>query len=105
VARRRPAINYGSTRLLDVDQLSWEPVAGQDQLTTVLVQGVNFQIPLDLQDRHKQLAREVERMRLRHPNLTELLIGLLGQGTDTPDDVAAMVRRKRASERRMDYHA
>jgi hypothetical protein len=73
---RRPAADYASTRL------------------------VNFRIPVDLHDRYKRLVCEVEQthQRLRHPSLTEVLIGLLEEGPDTVDDVAAVIRRKRASE-------
>jgi hypothetical protein len=76
VARRRPSRDYASTRL------------------------VNFRIPVDLHDRYKRLVREVEEthQRLRHPSLTEVLIGLLEEGPDTADEVAAVLRRKRASE-------
>ena len=75
-ARRRPSSDYASTRL------------------------VNFRIPVDLHDRYKRLVREVEltHERLRHPSLTEVLIGLLEEGPDTADEVAAVLRRKRASE-------
>jgi len=76
VERRRPSRDYASTRL------------------------VNFRIPVDLHDRYKRLVREVEQkhLRLRHPSLTELMIGLLEEGPDTADEVAAVIRRKRASE-------
>jgi hypothetical protein len=76
VARRRPSTDYASTRL------------------------VNFRIPVDLHDRYKQLVREVEQthLRLRHPSLTEVLIGLLEEGPGTADEIAAVIRRKRASE-------
>ena len=76
VARRRPSTDYASTRL------------------------VNFRIPVDLHDRYKRLVREVEQthQRLRHPSLTEVLIGLLEEGPDTADEIAAVLRRKRASE-------
>jgi hypothetical protein len=76
VARRRPSRDYASTRL------------------------VNFRIPVDLHDRYKRLVREVEQthLRLRHPSLTEVLIGLLEEGPDTADEVAGVLRRKRASE-------
>jgi len=75
-ARRRPSRDYASTRL------------------------VNFRIPVDLHDRYKRLVREVEErhLRLRHPSLTEMLIGLLEEGPDTADELAAVIRRKRASE-------
>jgi hypothetical protein len=74
--RRRPSTDYASTRL------------------------VNFRIPVDLHDRYKRLVRDVEQkhLRLRHPSLTELLIGLLEEGPDTANEVAAVIRRKRASE-------
>ncbi len=74
--RRRPSRDYASTRL------------------------VNFRIPVDLHDRYKRLVREVEQthLRLRHPSLTEVLIGLLEEGPDTVDRIAALIRRKRASE-------
>ena len=76
MARRRPSTDYASTRL------------------------VNFRIPVDLHDRYKRLVREVEQTHqcLRHPSLTEVLIGLLEEGPDTPDEIAAVIRRKRASE-------
>ena len=76
VVCRRPSTDYASTRL------------------------VNFRIPVDLHDRYKQLVREVEQthLRLRHPSLTEVLIGLLEEGPDTADEIAAVIRRKRASE-------
>ena len=82
-ARRRPSRDYGSTRL------------------------VNFRIPVDLHDRYKRLVREVEQrhQRLRHPSLTEVLIGLLEEGPDTADEVAAVLRRKRASEHGQDDEA
>jgi hypothetical protein len=83
VARRRPSRDYASTRL------------------------VNFRIPVDLHDRYKRLVREVEQthQRLRHPSLTEVLIGLLEEGPDTADEVAAGLRRKRASEHGQEDHA
>jgi len=73
---RRAATDYGSTRL------------------------VNFRIPVDLHDRYKRLVRDVEdrHPRLRHPSLTEVLIGLLEEGPDSPDQIAAVIRRKRAAE-------
>ena len=73
---RRPAADYASTRL------------------------VNFRIPVDLHDRYKRLVRDVEQthQRLRHPSLTEVLIGLIEEGPDTPEEIAAVIRRKRASE-------
>jgi hypothetical protein len=82
-ARRRPSRDYASTRL------------------------VNFRIPVDLHDRYKRLVREVEQthLRLRHPSLTEVLIGLLEEGPDTPEEIAAVIRRKRASEHRQEDDA
>ena len=76
VASRRPSRDYASTRL------------------------VNFRIPVDLHDRYKRLVRDVEQthLRLRHPSLTEVLIGLLEEGPDTADEIAAVIRRKRAAE-------
>jgi hypothetical protein len=73
---RRPATDYASTRL------------------------VNFRLPVDLHDRYKQLVRDTEdrHPRLRHPSLTELLIALLEEGPQTADEVAELIRRKRASE-------
>jgi hypothetical protein len=73
---RRPAADYASTRL------------------------VNFRIPVDLQERFRGLLREVEvrHPRLRRPNLTELVIALLEEGPQTADEVAELIRRKRADE-------
>jgi hypothetical protein len=73
---RRPAADYATTRL------------------------VNFRLPADLHDRYKQLVREAEERhpRLRHPSLTELIIALLEEGPATPDEVAELIRRKRAAE-------
>jgi hypothetical protein len=73
---RRPAADYGSTRL------------------------VNFRIPVDLHDRYRQLVRDAEHEhpRLRRPSLTELVIALLEEGPATPDEVAELIRRKRAAE-------
>jgi hypothetical protein len=79
-ASRRPSRDYASTRL------------------------VNFRIPVDLHDRYKRLLLEVEltHLRLRHPSLTEVLIGMLEEGPDTAADIAAVIRRKRASEHGQD---
>jgi hypothetical protein len=76
VAERRPASDYAMTRL------------------------VNFRLPADLHDRFKQLVREAEQRhpRLRHPSLTELIIGLLEEGPQTAEEVAEVIRRKRAGE-------
>lgn len=73
---RRPAADYATTRL------------------------VNFRIPVDLHDRYRQLVREAEQQhpRLRHPSLTELVIALLEEGPGTADEVADLIRRKRAAE-------
>jgi hypothetical protein len=73
---RRPAADYATTRL------------------------VNFRLPADLHDRYKQLVREAEERhpRLRHPSLTELIIALLEEGPATADEVAELIRRKRAAE-------
>ena len=73
---RRPAADYASTRL------------------------VNFRIPVDLHDRFRGLVREVElnQQRLRRPSLTELMIALLEEGPQTADEVAELIRRKRAAE-------
>jgi hypothetical protein len=73
---RRPAADYGSTRL------------------------VNFRIPVDLHDRYRDLVRDAEQRhpRLRRPSLTELVIALLEEGPATADEVAEVIRRKRAAE-------
>lgn len=73
---RRPAADYGTTRL------------------------VNFRIPVDLHDRFRDLVRETEarHRKLRKPSLTELVIALLEEGPQTADEVAEMIRRKRAAE-------
>ena len=73
---RRPAADYSATRL------------------------VNFRLPADLHDRFKQLVRDAEEdhPRLRRPSLTELVIALLEEGPTTPDEVAELIRRKRAAE-------
>lgn len=73
---RHPATDYGTTRL------------------------VNFRVPVDLHDRYKALVRDAELRypRLRRPSLTELVIALLEEGPETADEVADMIRRKRAAE-------
>ena len=73
---RRPAADYTTTRL------------------------VNFRLPVDLHDRYRQLVRDAEQEhpRLRHPSLTELVISLLEEGPETADEVAELIRRKRAAE-------
>ena len=74
-----------------------EHARAQDYAATRLV---NFRIPVDLHDRFKRILRDVEdkHPRLRKPNLTELLIGLLEEGPQTADGVAGVIRRKRAAE-------
>lgn len=76
VIERRPAADYASTRL------------------------VNFRIPVDLHDRFRGLVREAEidHPRLRRPSLTELVIALSEEGPQTADEVAELIRRKRAAE-------
>jgi hypothetical protein len=76
VIERRPAADYASTRL------------------------VNFRIPVDLHDRFRSLVRqaEIDHPRLRRPSLTELVIALLEEGPQTADEVAELIRRKRAAE-------
>jgi hypothetical protein len=61
---------------------------------------VNFRLPVDLHDRYRRLVQEVEREhpRLRRPSLTEVIVALLEEGPDDVDGVAAVIRRKRASE-------
>jgi len=73
---RRPAADYATTRL------------------------VNFRIPVDLHDRYRQLVRDAEQQhpRLRHASLTELVIAMLEEGPGTADEVADLIRRKRAAE-------
>jgi hypothetical protein len=73
---RRPSANYGATRL------------------------VNFRLPVDLHDRYRRLVADVEQShpRLRRPSLTDVLIGLLEEGPETVDEVADVIRRKRAGE-------
>ena len=73
---RWPAADYSATRL------------------------ANFRIPVALLDRYRQLVREAEDRdpRLRRPSVTEVVIGLLQEGPTTPDEVAGLIRRKRAAE-------
>ncbi|MGO9751007.1 MAG: hypothetical protein ACLP8S_13295 [Solirubrobacteraceae bacterium] len=61
---------------------------------------MNLRLPVDLHDRFKQLVREAEarHSRLRHPSLTELVIALLEEGPGDADEVAELIRRKRAAE-------
>jgi hypothetical protein len=73
---RRPSADYGATRL------------------------VNFRLPVDLHDRYRRLVAEVEQAhpRLRRPSLTEVLIGLFEEGPETVEEIAEVIRRKRAGE-------
>jgi hypothetical protein len=73
---RWPATDYSATRL------------------------ANFRIPVALLDRYRQLVREAEDRdpRLRRPSVTEVVIGLLQEGPATPEEVAELIRRKRAAE-------
>ncbi len=73
---RWPAADYSATRL------------------------ANFRIPVALLDRYRQLVREAEERdpRLRRPSVTEVVIGLLQEGPTTPDEIAGLIRRKRAAE-------
>jgi hypothetical protein len=68
-----------------------------DYATTNLV---NFRIPVDLHRRFQQLVRDADARHpgLRRPSLTEFLIALLEEGPQTADEVAEMIRRKRAAE-------
>ena len=69
----------------------------EDYGTTRLV---NFRLPVELHDRYKRLVRDVEEQcpKLRHPSLTEVVIALLSEGPSMPEDVAELIRRKRAAE-------
>ena len=60
----------------------------------------NFRIPVALLDRYRHLVREAEDRdpRLRRPSVTEVVIGLLQEGPATPEEVAELIRRKRAAE-------
>lgn len=73
---RRPAADYAATRL------------------------ANFRLPVDLHDRFKDLVREAERRhpRVRHLSLTEVIVALLEEGPGTPEEIAELIRRKRADE-------
>jgi hypothetical protein len=64
----------------------------------------NFRIPIVLLDRYRQLVREAEDRdpRLRRPSVTEVVIGLLSEGPTMPDEVAELIRRKRAAEHGLD---
>jgi hypothetical protein len=74
--RQWPATDYAATRL------------------------ANFRIPVALLDRYRHLVREAEDRdpRLRRPSVTEVVIGLLQEGPATPEEVAELIRRKRAAE-------
>jgi hypothetical protein len=71
--------------------------AAEDYSATRLA---NFRLPVDLHDRFRRLVAEVEQQhpRLRRPSLTEVIIALLEEGPSTPDEVAELIRRKRAAE-------
>jgi hypothetical protein len=79
-ARRRPAADYASTRL------------------------VNFRIPVDLHDRYRQLIRDAEQQhpRLRRPSLTELVIALLEEGPETPGHTGKATPGEGRQDRRED---
>ncbi len=64
----------------------------------------NFRIPVALLDRYRQLVREAEDRdpRLRRLSVTEVVIGLLQEGPSTPEEIAAVIRRKRAAEHGLD---
>jgi hypothetical protein len=71
--------------------------ASEDYSATRLA---NFRLPVDLHDRFRRLVAEVEQRhpRLRRPSLTEVIIALLEEGPTTPEEVAELIRRKRAAE-------
>jgi hypothetical protein len=60
----------------------------------------NFRLPIDLHARYGRLLTEAQEQhpRLRKMSLTEVVIALLAEGPQTPDEVAELVRRKRADE-------
>jgi len=91
-APTRPA---GAAALSPADGPSRAPAA--DYANTRMV---NFRLPVELHDRFRAMLREVEQQhpRLRRPSFTELMIGLLEEGPQTVDEVAAVIRRKRADE-------
>ncbi len=64
----------------------------------------NFRIPVALLDRYRQLVRDAEDgdPRLRRLSVTEVVIGLLQEGPGTPEEIAAVIRRKRAAEHGLD---
>ena len=90
-----PIRSNGRPRVARVTEIERAPAA--DYTSTRLV---NFRIPVDLHDRFRGLVREVEidHPRLRRPSLTELVIALLEEGPQTADEVAELIRRKRAAE-------
>ena len=69
----------------------------EDYATTHLT---NFRLPVDLHARYGRLLTEAQEQhpRLRKMSLTEVVIALLAEGPQTPDEVAELVRRKRADE-------
>jgi hypothetical protein len=77
-----------------VARLRW---AANDYSVTRLA---NFRLPVDLHDRYRRLVALAEQAhpRLRRPSLTEVIIALLEEGPRTPDEVAELIRRKRAAE-------
>ena len=93
--RRRPIPGMGSGLPVPPSRPTRRPAA--DYATTRLV---NFRIPVDLHDRFEGSYRETEmrHRRLRKPSLTELVIALLEEGPQSADEVAEMIRRKRAAE-------
>jgi hypothetical protein len=60
----------------------------------------NFRLPIDLHARYGRLLAEAQEQhpRLRKLSLTEVVIALLAEGPQTADEVAELVRRKRADE-------
>jgi hypothetical protein len=60
----------------------------------------NFRLPIDLHARYGRLLAEAQEQhpRLRKMSLTEVVIALLAEGPQTADEVAELVRRKRADE-------
>lgn len=95
--RRRPDGPDDRRRAVPPSESGLERRPASDYRTTRLV---NFRLPADLHDRYKQLVRDAEERypRLRHPSLTEVVIALLEEGPSNPDEVAGLIRRKRAAE-------
>ena len=60
----------------------------------------NFRLPVDLHARYGQLIAETQQRypQLRKMSLTEVVIALLVEGPQTPEEVAELVRRKRLAE-------